>query len=76
MNERIRHLAILCSEECGDYHIGSNPQFNYEKFVKLLIKEYLDELCNQMEAHNINLANLPAWYKALEKTEQHFGIKE
>ena len=44
MNERIQHLAILCTEECGDYHIGSNPQFNYEKFAELIVRECVNTL--------------------------------
>ena len=42
MNERINRLAILCTEECGDYHIGSNPQFNYDKFAELIVQECID----------------------------------
>lgn len=75
MNKQILHLF----NEAG-FHQPEMERLcldqKFEKFARLIVNECLDELCNQMDAHDINLANLPAWYKALEKTEQHFGIKE
>ena len=45
------------------------------KFGQIVVNETIKELCEQMDKHNIDLSNLPAWYKCMEKTEEHFGVK-
>lgn len=47
-----------------------------QMFTELIIRECLNELCEQMDKHHIDLSNLPSWYKALAQTEKHFGIEE
>jgi hypothetical protein len=71
MNERIRELA----EEAELRATLLFNKENLEKFAELIVKECLNELCEQMDKHNVDLSNLPSWYKALAKTEEHFGVK-
>ncbi len=76
MNERIRE----CADGAG---LDSNwkPGFNsiygqqLEKFAQLLITETINELCQQMYWHGIDFSNYPKFYIAIEKTENHFGVK-
>ena len=71
MNKRIIELAIESGLPTAlDYH-----QRRTLKFAELIVKECLNELCEQMDKHNVDLSNLPSWYKALAKTEEHFGVK-
>ena len=71
MNERIRELEAQCWEE----RKYGPALFDSEKFAELIVKECLNELCEQMDKHNVDLSNLPSWYKALAKTEEHFGVE-
>lgn len=71
MNERIKELEAQCWEP-RQY---GPAWFNSTKFAELIVKECLNELCEQMDKHNVDLSNLPSWYKALAKTEEHFGVK-
>ena len=56
--------------------MGSIPVFNHAKFAKMIVGECLNELCNQMDLHGVDLSNLPSWYKALEQTEKYFRIEK
>lgn len=72
MNDRIRQLAEQAE-------LNATLLFNkdkLEKFAELIVKETLNVLCEKMDEVDVDLSNLPAWYKALERTETHFGIKE
>lgn len=73
MNEMIDQLAEQCYVKTGSSH---TDHFAYWKFAELIVKECLNELCEQMDKHNVDLSNLPSWYKALAKTEEHFGVKD
>jgi hypothetical protein len=66
MNERIRELALLCYEECGDYHIGSNSQFNHQKFAELIVKECA-ELADEPTSRPFESYG--------EKIKKHFGVE-
>ena len=74
MNNLIRKLAdqvrFVSEPEYPDQYII------FEKFAKLIVRECLNELCEQMDKHHIDLSNLPSWYKALAQTEKHFGVEE
>ena len=75
MNERIRELA----SEVGisvEYLTNTKQIELIEKFAELIVKECLNELCEQMDKHNVDLSNLPSWYKVLAKTEEHFGLND
>jgi len=78
MNERIRELA----EQVG--HTPLEPrtfaddltEIFLQKFAELIVKDCLNELCDQMYKHNIDLSNLPAWYKSIEAVEKKFGVEQ
>jgi hypothetical protein len=81
MNERIRELAEQAGfsfkyKTAPDELNPGHTRQDLEKFAELIVKDCLNELCNQMDHFNIDLSNLPAWYKALEQTEKSFGIKQ
>ena len=76
MNERIRHLAILCSEECGDYHIGSNPQFNHEKFAELSVRECILIIQKGISLDGNTTEKFLRTMKHLKDIKEHFGIEE
>lgn len=78
MNERIQTLALLCYEECGDYHLGSIVEFNHEKFVELIVKEcvnicdnYQDLIGNDRECFTCRKIA----YGIADNIEKHFGVK-
>lgn len=74
MNERIRELAA--SIGISTEYLANTKQIELlDKFAELIVKECLNELCEQMNKHKVDLSNLPSWYKALAKTEEHFGIQ-
>ncbi|MEK9896742.1 MAG: hypothetical protein VW518_10020, partial [Burkholderiaceae bacterium] len=57
------------------YNFDPVTWLKYEKFAELIVRECLNELCDQMDKHNINLSNLPVWYKSMEAVEKEFGVK-
>jgi hypothetical protein len=78
MNERIRELAIRCSIETGSYEYGSRPEFDYEKFAELIVKEcvsigdnYQDILGDAPECFNCRKVA----YGIVDKIKEHFGVE-
>ena len=81
MNERIEELAL----DAGllNYVDNETPRRCFihghadleevQEFAQMIVKDCLNELCDQMDKHNINLSNLPGWYRALEDTEKQFN---
>ena len=67
MNERIGQLAIRCSIETGSYEYGSRPEFDYEKFAELIVRE---------------CANRASWAQDTNEQDiggevlKHFGVEE
>lgn len=45
-----------------------------KKFAELLINETITEMCQQLHWHGDDQSNNPAFYKAIDKTKEHFGI--
>lgn len=78
MNEILKRLA----EKAGLSHMPSNysdmrdlykcSDLELEYFAELVVMETLGELCYQLNRHDIDMSNLPAWYKCIEKTEEYF----
>ena len=70
MNKRIGQLAIRCSIETGSYEYGSRPEFDYEKFAELIVRECA-EFARQ---HNLEKADRSHMiHKAIK---EHFGVEE
>lgn len=72
MNERIRELAKEARLLTG-WTVG---EVEYQKFAELIVKETIDEMIHQMWNYGIDQSNNPSFYKAIEKTKEHFGLKE
>ncbi len=68
MNKLIEELALLCYEECGDYHIGSNSQFNHQKFAELIVKKCIS-MADEFEM-DVNRSGL------VDKMKEYFGVEE
>jgi hypothetical protein len=76
MNERIRELA----EQAGSTHkqsLGVYQFYEHElkEFAKLLVEQTINEMTAQMFYYGIDEANNPSFYKAIDKTKQHFGVE-
>jgi hypothetical protein len=89
MNKRIEELALLCYEECGDYHIGSNSQFNHQKFAELIVaeafragmlysaKKYADEGSEHFTGNDVAMfLEMEACELSDEDIKEHFGVEE
>jgi hypothetical protein len=77
MNERIRELA----EKAGSTHKQNLGVYQFytdelEKFAHGIIREYLSTLCVNIDKHNVDLSNLPTWYKVMTETDKHFGVED
>ena len=72
MNEQIQQMIYNLNEKVGVHWTNEDKL----KFAELIVRECLNELCEQMDKHNVDLSNLPSWYKALAKTEEHFGVEQ
>jgi hypothetical protein len=77
MNGLIRELAIQSGLNApyGNDHEGLRD-FDYRKFAKLVVRETLNEMGEQMDKFGDDQSNNPTWYKAMEAVEKHFGVKE
>lgn len=76
MNERIKELA----EQAGSTHKQSLGVYQFythelEQFASLIIQDCIDEMITQMWHYGIDESNNPAFYKAVEKAKQHFGVE-
>ena len=92
MNARIRELAQQAGEYVNtvytppvrsktpnkiweDGHVGWHEQFN-EKFAELIVRETINEMIGQLWNYGIDESNNPSFYKAVERTKEHFGVEE
>lgn len=75
MNEKIKQLAISSGsthkQNLGVYQFYTDELQN---FSELLTLEIVDEFMYQMWKHGIDESNNPAFYKAMDKVKQSFGI--
>ena len=76
MNELIKQFA----EESGagwdnKYHwyVGHEQM---KQFAKLIVRETVKEMSHQLYWHGVEQSNNPSFYKAIEKTLEHFGVEE
>jgi hypothetical protein len=79
MNERIQELAEQCFAFSKIVNPGE-PQLvlseSLEKFAKLIVRETLNEMGEQMDKFGDDQSNNPTWYKSMEAVEKRFGMKE
>lgn len=79
MNSNMMQLKVAVDAWCDQYLEGNRPD-NYEtiwedKFAEVLVQEVIDVMVSQMWNHGIDQSNNPAFYKAIDKTKQHFGVE-
>lgn len=48
---------------------------NQSKFAELIVKETINEMIGQLWNYGIDESNNPSFYKAVERTKQHFGVE-
>ena len=79
MNERIKELAreaadgMLSYDAEGEFRLNEKEVF---KLSELIVKQTIHEMTAQMFYYGIDEANNPSFYKAIDKTKEHFGVEE
>lgn len=77
MNDKFEDLLYnsgLTSQGCWD-KLDEWDREAVLKFGELIVRNCIDEMITQMWHHGIDESNNPSFYKAVEKTKQHFGVK-
>jgi len=77
MNDKFEDLLYnsgLTSQGCWD-KLDEWDREAVLKFGELIVRNCIDEMITQMWHHGIDESNNPSFYKAVERTKQHFGIK-
>jgi hypothetical protein len=69
------HEILKIADQAGLTPVVEMFEDEVVKFSQLIASAAIRELLQQMWNHGIDEANHPAFYKALENTEKHFGIK-
>lgn len=46
-----------------------------QRFAELIVKDTIDEMIGQLWNYGIDESNNPSFYKAVERTKEHFGVK-
>jgi hypothetical protein len=75
MNERIRELAEQAIIPFQDENLMKCYHFSKEKFAELIVKETINEMVSQLWNYGIDESNNPSFYKAIDRTKQHFGVE-
>jgi len=71
MNERIEELA----DQAKLTVVQEMFEPEMEKFAELIVKETISEMIRQMWNYGIDESNNPAFYKAVDKTKEYFGVE-
>jgi len=77
MNDKFEDLLYnsgLTSQGCWD-KLDEWDREAVLKFGELIVRNCIDEMVQQMWNYGIDESNNPSFYKAVERTKQHFGIK-
>lgn len=74
MNNRVEKLAELCTIEYRDGGGSYIEQVDIDKFAELIVQAAINEMISQMWHHGIDESNNPAFYKAVDKVKEHFGV--
>jgi len=54
--------------------LDNNQEFCYQRFAKLIVRECIKEITDQMFYEGIDESNNPEYYKAINRVEDHFGV--
>jgi len=77
MNDKFESLLYnsgLTSQGCWD-KLDEWDREAVLKFGELIVRNCIDEMVQQMWNYGIDESNNPSFYKAVERTKQHFGVK-
>jgi hypothetical protein len=77
MNDKFEDLLYnsgLTSQGCWD-KLDEWDREAVLKFGELIVRNCIDEMVQQMWNYGIDESNNPSFYKAVERTKQHFGVK-
>jgi hypothetical protein len=77
MNDKFEDLLYnsgLTSQGCWD-KLDEWDREAVLKFGELIVRNCIDEMITQMWNYGIDESNNPSFYKAVERTKQHFGVK-
>jgi hypothetical protein len=69
MNEVLTQIAKKAMVEHCIGHV------RLQDFAELIVKETIAKMSQQLDAHGDNQANNPTYYKAINDTLKHFGVK-
>ena len=50
-------------------------QSELQKFAELIVQETIKEMASQMLHFGMDESNNPAFYKAVNKVKEHFGVE-
>ena len=82
MNKRIYELAKEAGMVEFDRIPGSDAVtpdhtsvVKAQNFAELIVKETISEMIGQLWNYGIDESNNPSFYKAVERTKEHFGVK-
>lgn len=78
MNDKFEDLLYnsgLTSQGCWD-KLDEWDREAVLKFGELIVRNCIDEIITQMWNYGIDESNNPSFYKAVEKTKQHFGVSD
>lgn len=82
MNERIQELKRQASMWCDqnipgefDENTGGYGYHWEEKFAELIVQETVKQMSDQLYWYGIEQSNNPSFYKAVQKTLEHFGVE-
>lgn len=81
MNERIRELAEQAGfgsawfEESSPGYPALPKEGMLKEFAELIVRETVKEMSHQLYWHGVEQSNNPSFYKAIEKTLEHFGVE-
>jgi len=83
MDERIEKLALdagllnyVDNETPRRYFVDGHADLEeVEKFAELIVQETIKEMASQMLHFGMDESNNPAFYKAVNKVKEHFGVE-
>jgi hypothetical protein len=76
MKDRIKELWDKSKSSGVHPTFGEYDMYSAEKFAELIVRETINEMIRQLWNYGIDESNNPSFYKAVERTEEHFGVEE
>ena len=75
MNSLIKELAEEAGYLPDMFGRGHWDMPECKKFAELIVRETVKEMSQQLYWHRMEQSNNPAYYKAIKKTLEHFGVE-